>query len=78
MSSLVVFHVLVAPWVAKSLGYHEEMGPRLSHKVSVKLEEGISGAPGKLCLGESKLDLKMGNYSPQPTHIRAVETCTAW
>jgi len=50
VSSLVVFHVLVAPWVAKSLGYHEEMGPRLSHKVSVKLEEGISGAPGKLCL----------------------------
>ena len=50
VSSLVVFHVLVAPWIAKSLGYHEEMGPRLSHKVSVKLQEDIPGAPGKLCL----------------------------
>ena len=28
VSSLVVFHVLVAPWIAKLLGYHEEMGPR--------------------------------------------------
>ena len=50
VSSLVVFHVLVAPWIAKSLGYHEEMGPRLSHRVSVTLEEDIPGAPGKLCL----------------------------
>tara|TARA_B100000609_G_scaffold132343_1_gene105814 strand:- start:101 stop:1306 length:1206 start_codon:yes stop_codon:yes gene_type:complete len=50
VSSLVVFHVLVAPWIAKSLGYHEEMGPRLSQRVSVTLEEDIPGAPGKLCL----------------------------
>ena len=50
VSSLVVFHVLVAPWIAKSLGYHEEMGPRLSRKVSVTLEEDIPGAHGKLCL----------------------------
>ena len=50
VSSLVVFHVLVAPWIAKSLGYHEEMGPRLSRRVSVTLEEDIPGAPGKLCL----------------------------
>ena len=50
VSSLVVFHVLVVPWIAKSLGYHEEMGPRLSHKVSVKLQEDIPGATGKLCL----------------------------
>ena len=60
VSSLVVFHVLVAPWVAKSLGYHEEMGPRLSHKVSVKLEEGISGAPGKLCLRRIKIRSENG------------------
>ncbi len=50
VSSLVVFHVLVAPWIAKSLGYHPEMGPRLNQKVSVKLEENVSGAPEKLCL----------------------------
>ena len=50
VSSLVVFHVLVAPWIAKSLGYHEEMGPRLSQRVSVTLEEDIPGAPGRLCL----------------------------
>ena len=50
VSSLVVFHVLVSPWIARSLDYHEETGPRLTQKVSVKLEEDISGAPGKLCL----------------------------
>ena len=47
VSSLVVFHVLVAPWIAKSLGYHEEMGPRLSQRVSVTLERRTSqGRPG--------------------------------
>lgn len=50
VSSLVVFHVLVAPWISKSLGYHDEMGPSLSDRVSVRLESDVSGAPGKLCL----------------------------
>ena len=50
VSSLVVFHVLVAPWISKSLGYHEEMGPRISDRVSVRLEDDVAGAPGKLCL----------------------------
>ena len=50
VSSLVVFHVLVAPWIASSLGYHEEMGPRVSRRVSVILEEDAAGAQGKLCL----------------------------
>ena len=62
VSSLVVFHVLVAPWIAKSLGYHPEMGPRLSQKVSVKLEENVSGAPGKLCLRRIRIDLETDNY----------------
>ena len=50
VSSLVVFHLLVAPWIARSLGYHEEMGPRVSRRVSVILEEDVAGAHGKLCL----------------------------
>ena len=50
VSSLVVFHVLVAPWISKSLGYHEDMGPRISDRVSVRLEDDVAGAPGKLCL----------------------------
>ncbi len=60
VSSLVVFHVLVAPWIEKSLGYHQEMGPRLSQKVSVKLEENISGAPGKLCLRRIRIRSEKG------------------
>ncbi|MBR89453.1 MAG: molybdopterin molybdenumtransferase MoeA [Euryarchaeota archaeon] len=60
VSSLVVFHVLVAPWIAKSLGYHEEMGPRLSHRVSVTLEEDIPGAPGKLCLRRIRIKSENG------------------
>ena len=60
VSSLVVFHVLVAPWIAKSLGYHPEMGPRLSQKVSVKLEENVSGAPGKLCLRRIRIRSENG------------------
>lgn len=50
VSSLVVFHVLVAPWIARSLDYHNELGPSISRRVSVLLEEDIPGAPGKLCL----------------------------
>ena len=60
VSSLVVFHVLVAPWIAKSLGYHPEMGPRLTQKVSVKLEENVSGAPEKLCLRRIRIRSENG------------------
>tara|TARA_B100001559_G_scaffold75231_1_gene62094 strand:+ start:1254 stop:2459 length:1206 start_codon:yes stop_codon:yes gene_type:complete len=60
VSSLVVFHVLVAPWISESLGYHEEMGPRLSQKVSVKLEDDVAGAPGKLCLRRIRIRSEKG------------------
>ena len=60
VSSLVVFHVLVAPWISQSLGYHSEMGPRLSQRVSVKLEEDVSGAPGKLCLRRIRIRSEEG------------------
>ena len=60
VSSLVVFHVLVAPWISESLGYHEEMGPRLSQKVSVKLEDDVAGAPGKLCLRRIRIRPEKG------------------
>ncbi len=60
VSSLVVFHMLVAPWIAKSLGYHEDMGPRISQKVSVKLEQNITGAPGKLCLRRIRIRSENG------------------
>ena len=56
----MVFHVLVAPWIAKSLGYHPEMGPRLTQKVSVKLEENVSGAPEKLCLRRIRIRSENG------------------
>lgn len=60
VSSLVVFHVLVASWIANSLGYHDEMGPRLSERVSVKLESDVSGAPGKLCLRRIRIRSENG------------------
>ena len=60
VSSLVVFHVLVAPWIAKLLGYHEEMGPRISQQVSVRLAEDVSGAPGKLCLRRIRITSENG------------------
>ena len=60
VSSLVVFHVLVAPWIAKLLGYHEEMGPRISQQVSVRLADDVSGAPGKLCLRRIRITSENG------------------
>ena len=60
VSSLVVFHILVAPWIAKSLEYHEEMGLRLSQQVSVRLAEDVSGAPGKLCLRRIRITSENG------------------
>ena len=60
VSSLVVFHVLVAPWIERSLGYHHEMGPRINQKVSVKLEVNVSGAPEKLCLRRIRIRSENG------------------
>ena len=60
VSSLVVFHVLVASWISKSLGYHDEMGPSLSERVSVRLESDVSGAPGKLCLRRIRIRSEEG------------------
>ena len=60
VSSLVVFHILVAPWIAKSLEYNEEMGLRLSQQVSVRLAEDVSGAPGKLCLRRIRITSENG------------------
>ncbi|MBI87592.1 MAG: molybdopterin molybdenumtransferase MoeA [Euryarchaeota archaeon] len=60
VSSLVVFHVLVAPWISKSLGYHEDMGPMLSKKVSVRLEQDVAGAPRKLCLRRIRIRPEKG------------------
>ena len=60
VSSLVVFHTLVSTWISRSLGYHEEMGPRLSQRVSVKLEDDVMGAPGKLCLRRIRIRSENG------------------
>jgi len=60
VSSLVAFHVLVAPWIAGSLGYHPELGPRVSRRASVVLEEDIPGAPGKLCLRRIRIRSENG------------------
>jgi len=60
VSSLVVFHVLVASWISRSLGYHHEMGPSLSERVSVRLESDVSGAPGKLCLRRIRIRSEKG------------------
>jgi len=60
VSSLVVFHVLVASWISRSLGYHHEMGPSLSERVSVRLESDVSGAPGKLCLRRIRIRSEEG------------------
>ncbi len=60
VSSLVVFHLLVEPWIADSLGYNEEVGPRLSRKVTVRLEDDVAGAPGKLCLRRIRIRSENG------------------
>jgi len=60
VSSLVVFHLLVEPWIADSLGYHEEAGPRLSRKVTVRLQEDVAGAPGKVCLRRIRIRSENG------------------
>ena len=73
VSSLVVFHTPVSPWISNSLGYHEEMGPRLSQRVSVKLEDSITGAPGSYVSGESEQDQRMVSCWHPPTPIKGVE-----
>ena len=50
VSSHVVFTVLVAPWLSKSLGANEHSGPRMGNRVRVVMEEPLKGAPGKLCM----------------------------
>jgi len=50
VSSHVVFTVLVAPWICRSMGAHRESGPRLANRVRVVMEEPLRGAPGKLCM----------------------------
>jgi molybdopterin molybdotransferase len=50
VSSHIVFTVLVAPWMSKSMGSDEASGPRLANRVRVLMEESLKGAPGKLCM----------------------------
>ncbi len=50
VSSHVVFTLLVAPWMSRCMGAHEDLGPRLASPVRVVLESPLKGAPGKLCL----------------------------
>ncbi len=50
VSSHVVFTVLVAPWLSKSLGVNDHSGPRMGNRVRVVMEEPLKGAPGKLCM----------------------------
>ena len=46
----VVFTVLVAPWMSKSMGTGEANGPSLANRVRVTMKEPLKGAPGKLCM----------------------------
>ena len=50
VSSHVVFTVLVAPWLSRSLGANDHSGPRMGNRVRVVMEEPLKGAPGKLCM----------------------------
>jgi molybdopterin molybdotransferase len=50
VSSHVVFTVLVAPWMSKSMGSDESHGSRLANRVRVTMQEPLKGAPGKLCM----------------------------
>ncbi len=50
VSSHVVFTVLVAPWLSRSLGANDHSGPRMANRVRVVMEEPLKGAPGKLCM----------------------------
>ena len=50
VSSHVVFTVLVAPWMSKSMGSEEVTGSSMANRVRVTMQEPLKGAPGKLCM----------------------------
>ena len=50
VSSHVVFTVLVAPWMSKSMGSDEVNGSSMGNRVRVTMQEPLKGAPGKLCM----------------------------
>ena len=50
VSSHVVFTVLVAPWMSKSMGSDEVNGSSMANRVRVTMQEPLKGAPGKLCM----------------------------
>ncbi len=56
VSSHVVFISLVAPWLSHCMEAHPENGPTLGDRVRVKLVEGITGAPGKLCMRRIRIE----------------------
>ena len=56
VSSHVVFISLVAPWLSHCMEAHPENGPTLADRVRVKLVEGITGAPGKLCMRRIRIE----------------------
>lgn len=67
VSSQVVFTILVAPWIAHSLSYDEQLGPRLARRVRVRLEDPVRGAPGKLCLRRIRINSE-GDQLTASTH----------
>jgi molybdopterin molybdotransferase len=50
VSSHVVFTVLVAPWISKSMGSEGPHGPSMANRVRVTMLEPLRGAPDKLCM----------------------------
>ncbi len=50
VSSHVVFTVLVAPWISRSMGSDENLDTRMANRVRVTMQEPLRGAPGKLCM----------------------------
>ncbi len=50
VSSHVVFTVLVAPWISKSMGSDGFNGSSMANRVRVTMQETLRGAPGKLCM----------------------------
>ncbi len=58
VSSHIVFTVLVAPWISESMGSDQSIGPRLSNRVRVLMEEPLKGAPRKLCMRRISIRLE--------------------
>ncbi len=67
VSSQVVFTILVAPWIAHQLGYHEQLGPSLARRVRVRLLDSVRGAPRKLCLRRIRINSE-GDQLTASTH----------